>query len=431
MNRTEEFQELRPLLFSIAYRLLGSVAEAEDAVQEAWLRFESAATEPRSAKAYLSAVVTRISIHVSGRRASGGSSTSASGCPSRCWTIPSRIRPALQSSPTRCPWRRCGSSSGFLARTSRVRAARGVRLRLPRGGRGGRTLEAACRQLAVRVGAHMDAGRPRFEADHEEREALAARFFGAFRDGDVDGLKNLLAADVTMVGAAEGKAPALARSVFGADKAARLLASISPGLRRSAWSSSSVRSTVNRARSSATGRQGGQHVRAGRARRADPDDPLGRQPRQASARGPGRGRLGPAARVQADTQGLRAVPGYRVRPIMWSRAEPGGRTPGRDGPRCAPGSCVVASTYGTRNSPGSRSREGSGHQGVPPPTDAARVRHQLEPGSREGVIGVDDVDPVFSMTHAEEVIGPEREHAPGGGRGAQTGEPGPRVGEVD
>ena len=64
MNRTEEFQELRPLLFSIAYRLLGSVAEAEDAVQEAWLRFESAATEPRSAKAYLSAVVTRISIDV-------------------------------------------------------------------------------------------------------------------------------------------------------------------------------------------------------------------------------------------------------------------------------------------------------------------------------------------------------------------------------
>src|SRR3712207_2197479 len=63
-SRTEEFQELRPLLFSLAYRLLGSVAEAEDAVQEAWLRYETTPTRPRSPKAFLSAVVTRISIDV-------------------------------------------------------------------------------------------------------------------------------------------------------------------------------------------------------------------------------------------------------------------------------------------------------------------------------------------------------------------------------
>ncbi len=64
MNRTEEFQELRPLLFSIAYRILGSVSEAEDAVQETWLRFEGSPTEVRSPKAFLSAAVTRISIDV-------------------------------------------------------------------------------------------------------------------------------------------------------------------------------------------------------------------------------------------------------------------------------------------------------------------------------------------------------------------------------
>src|ERR1044071_9256497 len=64
MTRSEEFEELRPLLFAIAYRILGSVAEAEDAVQETWLRFESSPTEPTSVKAYLSAVVTRISIDV-------------------------------------------------------------------------------------------------------------------------------------------------------------------------------------------------------------------------------------------------------------------------------------------------------------------------------------------------------------------------------
>ncbi len=64
MNRAEEFEQLRPLLFSIAYRILGSVSEAEDAVQETWLRYEATSTEPTSAKAFLSAVVARISIDV-------------------------------------------------------------------------------------------------------------------------------------------------------------------------------------------------------------------------------------------------------------------------------------------------------------------------------------------------------------------------------
>ena len=64
MTRTEEFEQLRPLLFSIAYRILGSVSEAEDAVQETWLRYESSSTQPTSAKAFLSAAVTRISIDI-------------------------------------------------------------------------------------------------------------------------------------------------------------------------------------------------------------------------------------------------------------------------------------------------------------------------------------------------------------------------------
>ena len=78
----------------------------------------------------------------------------------------------------------------------------------------------------------MDVGRPRFEADRREREELAARFFDALRDGDVDGLRELLAADVQMVGDGGGKAPALARSVIGADNVARVLASIFPLLAR-------------------------------------------------------------------------------------------------------------------------------------------------------------------------------------------------------
>jgi RNA polymerase sigma-70 factor (ECF subfamily) len=92
--------------------------------------------------------------------------------------------------------------------------------------------EAACRQLAVRARRHMDAGRPRFEADRREREELAKRFFDAFREGDVDGLRELLAADVQLVGDGGGKAPQLARAVIGAANVARLLAAIAPPLVR-------------------------------------------------------------------------------------------------------------------------------------------------------------------------------------------------------
>jgi RNA polymerase sigma-70 factor (ECF subfamily) len=92
--------------------------------------------------------------------------------------------------------------------------------------------EAACRQLAVRARRHMDLGRPRFEADRREREELAARFFDALRDGDVDGLRELLAADVQLVGDGGGKAPAFTKGVFGVDNVARVLGTNFPRLAR-------------------------------------------------------------------------------------------------------------------------------------------------------------------------------------------------------
>ena len=91
----------------------------------------------------------------------------------------------------------------------------------------GRT-EAACRQLAVRARRHMGAGRPRFEVDRRKREVLAERFFDAFREGDVEGLRELLAADVQMVGDSGGKAPQWGSGVVGADNVARVLAAIVP-----------------------------------------------------------------------------------------------------------------------------------------------------------------------------------------------------------
>jgi len=78
----------------------------------------------------------------------------------------------------------------------------------------------------------MTAGRPRFDTDRRQRELLAARFFAALRDGDIDGVRDLLAADVQLAGDGGGKAPALARVVVGADNVARVLAVNFPGLAR-------------------------------------------------------------------------------------------------------------------------------------------------------------------------------------------------------
>ena len=92
--------------------------------------------------------------------------------------------------------------------------------------------EVACRQLAMRARRHMDAGRPRFEADRREREELAERFFDAFRDGDVDALRELLAADVHMLGDGGGKAPQWPRGILGAGNVARVLAAMVPPFAR-------------------------------------------------------------------------------------------------------------------------------------------------------------------------------------------------------
>jgi RNA polymerase sigma-70 factor (ECF subfamily) len=76
----------------------------------------------------------------------------------------------------------------------------------------------------------MEAGRPRFEADRREREELATRFFDAIREGDVAGLRELLAADVELVSDSGGKAPQWGQGAFGAEKVARLLGAFLPWL---------------------------------------------------------------------------------------------------------------------------------------------------------------------------------------------------------
>ncbi|MEY9871403.1 RNA polymerase sigma-70 factor (TIGR02957 family) [Streptacidiphilus sp. MAP12-33] len=233
MGKVEDFEELRPLLFSIAYRILGSVAEAEDAVQESWLRFEASPTEPASAKAFLSAVVTRISIDV----------LRSARVRREEYVGPWFPEPLLED-PYQDPERAAELADSvsmaallLLERLSPLERAVFV-LREVFGfgfdeiaAAVGRS-EAACRQLVVRSRRHMQAGRPRFEAERKERDELAARFFEALAEGDVGGLQDLLAADVSMVGDGGGKAPQLARAIMGSEKVARLLGTVFPVLAR-------------------------------------------------------------------------------------------------------------------------------------------------------------------------------------------------------
>ena len=215
MTRVETFEELRPLLFSIAYRILGSVSEAEDAVQEAWLRYETSPTEPTSTKAFLSAVVTRIAIDVL-----------RSARVRREHYVGDWFPEPLLTDPYEDPARSAELADSvsmaallLLERLTPLERAVFVlhevfAFGFPEVASAVGRSEAACRQLAVRARRHMDQGRPRFQADRREREELAERFFEAFREGDVDALRDLLAADVQMVGDGGGNAPQWSRGVL-------------------------------------------------------------------------------------------------------------------------------------------------------------------------------------------------------------------------
>ncbi|MCI3224971.1 RNA polymerase sigma-70 factor [Streptomyces sp. NP-1717] len=233
MSKVEEFEELRPLLFSIAYRILGSVTEAEDAVQETWLRFDVSTTRPTSAKAYLSTVVTRLSIDV----------LRSARVRREAYVGPWFPEPLLDD-PYQDPERSVELADSvsmaallLLERLSPLERAVFLMREVFAFGFDevaaavGRS-EAACRQLLVRARRHMEAGRPRFEADRRERQELATRFFDALSNGDVGGLQDLLAADVQLVGDGGGKTPQLADAVSGAARVAKLLGGFIPWLLR-------------------------------------------------------------------------------------------------------------------------------------------------------------------------------------------------------
>jgi RNA polymerase sigma-70 factor (ECF subfamily) len=223
----EVYEELRPLMFSIAYRMLGSATEAEDIVQEAFLRYHresSRGVEIEKPKAYLSAVTTRLSIdHLRSARVRRESYVGT-------W-LPEPVLTDTESDAARHAETADSLSLGFLVLLESLTPVERAVFLLRDvfdysydeiAGVVGKN-EDNCRQIAVRARRQVQAAKPRFEASRKRREELARRFFDAVREGDTDGLVGLLAADVVAYGDGGGKAPALPRPVHGADRVARLL----------------------------------------------------------------------------------------------------------------------------------------------------------------------------------------------------------------
>ncbi|HZC72831.1 MAG TPA: RNA polymerase sigma-70 factor [Jatrophihabitans sp.] len=235
-STAELFTELRPLMFSIAYRMLSSASEAEDVVQEAFLRLQQArddGVEVSSPKAYLSTVVTRLSIDQLRSAPKRRESYVGQWLPEPLLTDRQAVDPAANAEQAD------SLSMAFLLVLERLTPVeRAVFLlydvfgyRYPEIAAIVGKTEPNCRQLAARARRYVKEEKPRFETSREERGRLAERFFAAVQGGDVDGLVAMLADDVVVYGDGGGKAPQWMLPIAGADKVARLLDSVGRDVR--------------------------------------------------------------------------------------------------------------------------------------------------------------------------------------------------------
>jgi RNA polymerase sigma-70 factor (TIGR02957 family) len=220
-------EELRPRAFAIAYRMLGSVSEAEDVVQEALLRLHRAEQEGErieSPRAYVSTVVTRLAIDQL-RSARVRRETYVGE-----W-LPEPLLASEDEDPARQAEVADSLSLAFLVLLESLSPEQRAVFLLREvfdypydqiAAIVGKS-EAAVRQLAVRARRQVEERRVRFDASREQRDLLADRFLAAAQQGDLDGLESLLAEDVELHGDGGGRAPALARALFGRVRVARTL----------------------------------------------------------------------------------------------------------------------------------------------------------------------------------------------------------------
>ena len=218
------FQSLRPYLFSVAYRMLGSAVESEDIVQDAWLRSASAPEALASAKAWLTTVVTRLcldrlkSTRMQREEYVGpwlpepvptGAVMTGEDLVARQESITLAFLVLLE---TLSPAER----AAFLLREVFDRDYDEVANTLD-------TTPAAARQLVHRAKSRIAEGRPRFTASPEGQREIVAAFFAAVQKGDLTDLERYLAADVTYTADGGGKVAAARKPVQGAASVARLM----------------------------------------------------------------------------------------------------------------------------------------------------------------------------------------------------------------
>jgi RNA polymerase sigma-70 factor (ECF subfamily) len=221
----EQFDALRPSAFAIAYRMLGSVSEAEDVVQEGLLRLYRARESGErieSPGAYLSTVVSRLSLdHLRSARVRRETYVGE-------W-LPEPLVTSFDDDPARKAEMADSLSLAFLVLLESLSPEQRAAFLLhevfeepyDRIAQIIGTSEQNARQLATRARRHVKERRPRFQASREQREELATRFFAAAEEGDLQGLEELLAHDVVLHGDGGGKAPALKRALHGRAKVAR------------------------------------------------------------------------------------------------------------------------------------------------------------------------------------------------------------------
>lgn len=228
MSELDVFLEQRPRLFSIAYRMLGRATEAEDVLQEAYLRWQSAPRDDvESASAFLTSVVVRLSIDV---LRSARVRREAYVGP---W-LPEPLVTDTAPAPDEAAELADSVSLAFLVLLEELTPVeRAVFLLREVFGYDYSTVaamvgksEANCRQLVVRGKSRVAERRTRFEADSAHGRELTARFLAACTTGDLGGLIGMLADDVIVWSDGGGKAQAARRPVAGRDKAARFLIGI-------------------------------------------------------------------------------------------------------------------------------------------------------------------------------------------------------------
>jgi RNA polymerase sigma-70 factor (ECF subfamily) len=227
MDSGEAYQELRPLLFSIAYRMVGSVSEAEDIVQETFLRFHRAVREGAqvdSPKAYLSAVTTRLAVnHLRSARVRRERYVGT-------WLPEPLLTEVADDAAQHAETADSVSMALLVLLESLSPVERAVFLLREVFGYGYDEIagvvdktEDNCRQLAARARRHVESRKPRFEASRQQRDELARRFFAAVEEGDTEGLVGVLAADAVMYSDGGGKAPAAVTPIHGRQRVARFL----------------------------------------------------------------------------------------------------------------------------------------------------------------------------------------------------------------